>query len=286
MAQLVKNPPTMQKTWVRSLGREDSPGEGKSYPFQYPGLENSMDCIVQGVTKSQTWLRDLHFHFPIYLIWQLPVLYTNVCVLCAEWIELGSLMSPALASRLSTTSATQEAPYKPIYDSIQFSHSVVSHSATPWTATHQASLTITNSQSLLKLVSFESVMPSNHLILCHPLLFPPSIFPSIRVFSKESVLRIRWPKDWSFSFSISLFKEYSWLISFGMDWLDLLAVQGTLKSLLQHHSSKASVLRCSAFFMVQLSHPYLTTGKTIALTRWTFVSKIMFCFLTCCLGWS
>jgi len=145
-------------------------------------------------------------------------------VLCAEWIKLGSVMSPALASRLSTTSATQEASHKPIHDSIQFSHSVVSHSATPWTATHQASLSITNSQSLLKLVSFESVMPSNHLILCHPLLFPPSIFPSIRVFSNESALLIRCPKYWSFSFSISPSSEHSGLISFRMDWLDLLAV--------------------------------------------------------------
>ena len=118
-------------------------------------------------------------------------------------------------------------------------------------------------------------MPSNHLILCHPLLLLPSIFPSIRVFSKESSLRIRWPKYWSFSFSISLSKEYSGLISFRMDWLDLLAVQGTLKSLLQHHSSKASILRCSAFFIVQLSHPYMTTGKSIALTRRTFAGKMM-----------
>ena len=118
-------------------------------------------------------------------------------------------------------------------------------------------------------------MPSNHLILCHPLLLPPSVFPSIRVFSKESVLRITWPKYWSFSFSISHFNVYSGLISFRMDWLDLLSVQGTLKSLLQHHSSKVSVLRLSAFFIVQLSHPYLTTGKTIALTRWTFVGKVM-----------
>ena len=122
----------------------------------------------------------------------------------------------------------------------------------------------------LKLMSIESVMPSNHLILCHPLLLP-SIFPNIKVFSSESTLRMRWPKYWSFSFSISPSNEYSRLISFRMGWLDLLAVQGTLKSLLQHHSSKASFLRCSAFFMVQLSHPYLTTGKTIALTRWTFV---------------
>ena len=118
-------------------------------------------------------------------------------------------------------------------------------------------------------------MPSNHLILCRPLLFLPSIFPSIRVFSNESVLRIRWPKYWSFSFNISPFNEYSELISFRIDWFDLLAVQGTLKSLLQHHTSKASILWCSAFFIVQLSHPYMTTGKTIALTRWTFVSKVM-----------
>ena len=125
-------------------------------------------------------------------------------------------------------------------------------------------------------MSIKLVMSSNHLILCRPLLLLPSIFLSIRVFSNESALHIRWPKYWNFSFSISPSNEYSGLISFRMDWLDLLAIQGTLKSLLQHHSSKASVLRCSTFFMVQLSHPYLTTGKTIALTRWTFVSKVMF----------
>ena len=130
-------------------------------------------------------------------------------------------------------------------------------------------------RSLLKLVSIESVMPSNHLILCHPFLLLPSIFPSIRLFSKESALRIRWPKYWSFSFSISPSNKYSGLISFRIDWLDLLAVQGTLKSFLQHHSSKASILWCSAFFIVQLSHPYMTTGRTIALTRWTFVGKVM-----------
>ena len=141
----------------------------------------------------------------------------------------------------------------------------MSDSATPWTAAQQASFSMTNSQSLLKLMSIESVMPSNHHILCRSLLFPPSIFPSIRVFSNESALCIRWPKYWSFSLSISPSNEYSGLISFRMDWLDLLAVQGTLKSLLQHHSSKASILWCSAFFMVQLSHPYMTTGKTIAL---------------------
>ena len=137
---------------------------------------------------------------------------------------------------------------------------------TPWTAAHQASLSITNSRRLLKLMSIESVMPSNHLILCRPLLLLPSIFPSIRVFFNESALLIRWPKYWIFSFSISPSNEYSRLISLKMDWLNLLAVQGTLKSLLQHHSSKASLLQCSAFFMVQLSHPYMTTGKTTALT--------------------
>ena len=139
--------------------------------------------------------------------------------------------------------------------------------ASPWSAAHQASLSITNSQSLLKLLSIESVMPSKHLILCHPLLLLTSIFPSIGVLSNESVLQIRWPKYWSFSFSISPSNEYSGLISFRMDWLDLLAVQGTLKSLLRNHSSKASVLWCSAFFMVQLAHPYMSTGKTTALTR-------------------
>ena len=139
--------------------------------------------------------------------------------------------------------------------SIQFSRSVVSDSATPWTAARQASLSITSSWSLLKLISIESVMPSNRLILCHPLLLLPSIFLSIRVFSNESALRIRWPKYWSFSFNISPFNEHPGLISFRMDWLNLLLVQGTLKSLLQHHSSKASVLRCSAFFTLQLSHP-------------------------------
>ena len=137
---------------------------------------------------------------------------------------------------------------------------------TSWTAASQASLSITNSQSLLKLMSIASVMPSNYLILCHPLLLPPSILPSIRVFSSESLLFISWPKYWSFSFSISLSNEHSGLISFRIDWFDLLAVQGTLKSLLQHHSSKASILQHSAFFIVQFSHPYMTTGKTIALT--------------------
>ena len=146
--------------------------------------------------------------------------------------------------------------------------------ATPQTAACQAFLSITNFWSLLKLMSIASVMPSNHLILCHPLLLLPSIFPSLRVFSNESVLHIRWPKYWSFSFSISPSNEYSGLISFRIDWFDLLVVQGTLKSLLQHHSSKTSILRHSAFFIVQFSHPYMTTGKTIALTRRTFVGKV------------
>ena len=157
------------------------------------------------------------------------------------------------------------------------SHSVQSLScvqlfATPWTAACQASLSITNSWSSPKPMSIESVMPPNHVILCHPLL-PPSILPSIRVFSNESALHIRWPKYWSFSFNISPSNEHPGLISFRMDWLDLLEVQGTLKSLLQHHSSKASILWYSAFFIVQLSHPYMTTGKTIALTRWTLLTK-------------
>ena len=160
-----------------------------------------------------------------------------------------------------------------LYCSVQLSR--VQLFATPWTVAHQTSLSITNSQSLLKLMSIESVMPSNDLTLSCPLLLPPSIFPSIRVFSNESILCIKWPKYWSFSFSISPSNEHPGLISFRMDWLDLLAVLGTLKSLLQHHSSKASILRCSAFFRVQLSHPYMTTGKTIALTRWTFVGKVM-----------
>ena len=156
--------------------------------------------------------------------------------------------------------------------SVQFGHSVVSDSATPWTAACQTSLSITNSQSLFKLMSIESVMPSNHLILCHRLLLLPSLFSSIRVFANESALRIRWPKYWSFSFNISPSSEHPGLISFRMDQLDLLAVQGTFESFL-HLSSKVSILRHSAFFTVQVSHPYMTTGKTIALTRWTFVGK-------------
>ena len=173
-------------------------------------------------------------------------------------------------------------PYEPAdlfyFSSVQFS-SVQSLShvrlfATAWTTACHASLSITNSQSLLKLMFIEWVMPSNHLILCRPLLLLPSVFSSIRVFSNESALRIRWPKYWSFTFNISLPSEHPGLISFRMDWLYLLAVQWTLKSLLQHRSSKASILRCSAFFVLQCSHPYMTTGKTKALTRQTFVDNV------------
>ena len=160
------------------------------------------------------------------------------------------------------------------------------HFVTPRTAAHQVSLSITNSRNLLKLMPIESVMPSNNLIFCHSLLFPPSIFPSIRVFASESVLHLRRPKYWNFSFSISPSNEYPGLISFRIDWLDLCVVQVTLKNLLQHHSSKASILQHSAFFIVQLSHPYMTTGETIALTRRTFVGKVMSLLLICCSAWS
>ena len=159
------------------------------------------------------------------------------------------------------------------FSSVQFSRSVMSDSASPWISACQASLSITNSRSSLKLTSIKSVLPSSHLILCRPLFLLPPIPPSIRVFSNESTLLMRWPKYWSISFSIIPSKEHLGLISFRMDWLDLLAVQRTLKSLLQHHSSKASIHRCSAFFIVQLSHPYMTTGKTIAFTRWTLLAK-------------
>ena len=161
------------------------------------------------------------------------------------------------------------------FSSGQFSHSAVSNSVTSWTAKCQASLSITNSWSLLKLMSIKLAKPSNHLILCRPLLLPPSVFPSIRVFSNESVIHIRWPEYWSFSFSISPSNEHSALISFRIDWLDRLTVQETLKRPLQHHSSKASVLWCLAFFIAQLSHPYKTTRKTITVATWTFVSKVM-----------
>ena len=185
-----------------------------------------------------------------------------------EWGAIpppGDLPNPAIKPASPAVAASQSVS--------QFHCPVMSDSLTPWTAARQTSLSITL-WSLLKFLSVKAVMPSNHLIFCHPLLLLLSIFPSIRVLSNESVLCIRWPKYWSFSFSISPSNEYSGLISFRTDWLDLLAIQGTLKSLLQHHSSKASVLWCSAFFIVQLSHPYMTTGKTIALTRQSFVGKV------------
>ena len=191
-----------------------------------------------------------------------------------SWYRLEAPMTPSLGSINLLEQFTERGrAFTHSFSSVQ-SLSRVQLFVTPWTAACQASLSITNSQSLLKLMSMELVMPSNHLILCCPFLLLPSIFPSIRAF-QMSVLCIRWPKYWSFSFSISPSNEYSGLISFGMDWLDLLAGQGTLKSLLQHNSSKASILQCSAFFIVQLSHPYMTAGKTIALTRWTFVGKVM-----------
>ena len=189
--------------------------------------------------------------------------------------KIGSLGQPLLLHIWPTSPSHTQQEKKSGLQMIRRFSSVQLHSrvwlfATPWIAAHQASLSISNSRSLVKLKSIELVMPSSHLILCRPLLLLPSIFPSIRVFSSESALLIRWPKCWSFSFNISPSNEHSGLISFRMEWLYLLAVQGTLKSLLQHHSSKASILWCSAFFIVQLSHPYMTTGKTIALTRWTF----------------
>ena len=195
-------------------------------------------AAVHGVTKSRTQLRNFHFHFRGKLCLFVTCL-SIMFLLC-----------------------------------FQFSCSCLTL-CDPWTAAPQASLSFITSWSLLKLMFIESVMPSNHLILCCPLLLLPSIFPSIRVFSNESVLCIRWPRYWSFSFNIRPSNEYSGLISFRMVWVDLLAVQGTLKSLLQQHSSKASIFQRSVFFIVQLSHPYMTTRKTIALTRWTFVGKVM-----------
>ena len=191
---------------------------------------------------------------------------------CREIVRLRLPYSKLSASGLTLSLSLFQSLFQ--FSSVQ-SLSRVRLFVTPWIAARQSSLSITNSWSSPKLRSIESVMPSSHLILCHPLLLLPPIPPSIRVFSNESTLLMRWSKYWSFSFSISPSSEHTGLISFRMDWLDLLAVQGTLKSLLQHHSSKASMLRHSAFFTVQLSHPYMTTGKTIALTRRTFVCKIM-----------
>ena len=236
MTQVVKNLPAMLETWVWSLGWEDP-------------LEKEM------ATHSSI------------LLWRIPL--TEKPAGYTPWGPKESDMS----ERLSLTHSVNQ------YWCVQFS-SVQSLSrvllfVTPWIAARQASLSITNSRSLLKLMPIELVMPSSHLILCHPLLLLPQVPPSIRVFSNESTLRMRWPKYWSFSFSLSPSNEHPGLISFRMYWLDLLVVQGTLKSLLQHHSSKASIFWCSAFFTVQPSHPHVTNGKTIALTRRTFVGKVM-----------
>ena len=227
-----------QETWVRCLGQENALEVGNSLQYSYQ--ENPMDrgawwAMVHGVTKSQTWLNRLNMRT------------CNQIIVPSIWTSPNAVVQ-------------------------SLSH--VSLFATPWTAAHQASLSITNSRSLPKLMSIKSVMPFNHLILCWTLLLP-SIFPSIRVFSNESVLCIMWPKYWSFSFSISPSKDYSGLISFRIDWFDLLEVKGTLKSLLQHHSLKAWILRRSTFFKVQLSHPYMTIGETIALTIWTVVGKVI-----------
>ena len=202
-----------------------------------------LECVAIFSSRGSSWPRD------------------PICIPCVSCI----------GRRILYHWATRSAKQRGISSVQSLSHFQLF--VTPWTAVHQASLSIINSCNLLKLTSIESVMPSNHLILCRPLLLPPSIFPSIRVFSSESVLLIRWPKYWRFSISAS--NEYLGLISFRIDWLDLLAVQGTLKSLLQHHSSKASILQRSTFLLDQLSHPYMTNGKTIALTRWTFVGKVM-----------
>ena len=205
----------------------------------------------------------LRINIVAFVVWSTLLLYKNDMILK----EFPNLVNFCLFICISGRESCEMCVK--FYLSVQ-SLSRVWLCVTPWTAACQAFLSITNSQSLLKLSSIESVMPSYYVILCHPLLLQPSIFPSIRVFSNESVLCIRWPKYWSFRFSISSSNEYSGLIYFRMNWLDLLAVQGILKSLLQHHSSKASVIQHSAFFIVQLSHPYMTTGKTIALTRQNF----------------
>ena len=198
-------------------------------------------------------------YFKVYFYIHLFYIFSNLTLFCSA-LTLGLFKSINMSA--CSVSSVQSLNYVRLF-------------VTPWTAAYQGSLSIINSWSLLELMSIQWVMPSNHLFLCHPLLLLPANLPSIWVFSSESVLCIRWPKYWSLSFSISPSNEYSGQISFRMEWSDLLAVQGTLKSLLQQHSSKASILQCSAFFIVQLSHPYITTGKTIALTRRTFFGKVM-----------
>ena len=235
---------------VQSLSGR-SPGGAQGNPLQYSCQEDPMKrgaswATVRGVAKSQTWL-SMHAHAfsP----------HSQTASLTESIFSQCELVITFLHFTRNYIKISQN-----LFFSVQFSCSVMSDSVTPWTTTGQASLSITNSWSLPKLMSIGSVMPSNHQILCHPLLLLPSVFPSIRVFSNESVLCIRWPNYWSFSFSLS--NEYSGLIFFRIDWLDLLAVQGTLKSLLHYHSSKALILWCLAFFIVQLSQPYMTMGKT------------------------
>ena len=265
--------------WIIEKAREFQ----KSIYFCFIDYAKAFDCV----DHNKLWkiLKEMGIQY--YLTYLLQNLYarqeatiraglgTMNLFQIGKGVHQGCILSSCLLN-LNTEYIMQNT--RPIW-SHQFSSlqslSCVQLFATPWITRHQASLSITNSQSLPKLMSIELVMPSNHLILCCPLIFLPSIFPSIRVFSNESALRIRWSKYWSFSFNISPSNEHPRLIFFRMDWLDLLAVQGTLRSLLQHHSSKASILQRSAFFIVQLSHPYMTTGKTIALTRWTFVGKVM-----------
>ena len=292
---VVKNPPASARDMDSIPGSGRSSGGGNGNPLQYSCLGNPMDrdawqVTVHRVTKNQTRLHNWHAHkhMGVTVSLSLQQNYSQVFSVSAGPWKTDSRWRLAAGSLLGSSfwinkSWSKEARLRKERErdrergrlNFQFSSvqllSCDSLFATPWTAAHQASLSITNSQSLPKHMSIESVMPSNHLILCRPLLLPPSIFPSIRVFSNESALHNRWPKYWSFSFDISPFNEYSGWISFRMDWLDLFAVQGTLKSLLQHHSWKASILQCSAFFLTSI-HDY---WKTIALTRRTFVGKVM-----------
>ena len=249
--------------------------------------EKKYHCLHLELRKQNNWLtfpspttseRQHHLTCQRCLVF---MCWAELVPICGEWFEISKLLVSLLKTPSHFLGSSNWMYWLHIdsersLSSVQFSRSVVSDSLWPHGLQHTKlpCPSPTNSWSLLKLMSIESVMPSNHLILCRPLLLWPSVLPSIRVFSNESVFHIRWPKDWIFSFSISPSNEYSGLISFRNDWLDLLAVQGTLKSLLQHHCSKASILWHSAFFIVQLPHPYMTTGKTIALTRWTFVTKV------------
>ena len=270
------------------------PGSGRSSgvengnPLQYACLENSMSrgawlATVHGVTKSWTRLKQLSTHAACTSAtvmthtahqWGWATVSTDSCA-SLTFFHAPHCLSPGEQGRSWGNFILAYDNFSHISVQSVQSLSCVQLFATPWTAAPQASLSITNSLSLLKLMSIMEVMLSSHLILCCPLLLLLSIFPNIRVFSNELILLIRWPKYWSSSVTISPSNEYSGLIAFKMDWLTLPAVQGTLKSLLQHHSSKASILQCSALFIVQLSHPYKTPGKTITLTRWTFVDKVM-----------